>query len=219
MAPNEIGEEAMAQVHNGLGILYGIERISKDTHDQIIALLKGDQGDTTAADKNAPTGLARMAMDDKSHMPTEDSLLQPGADLPSTSVENKSRRNPTRMASLGSPEASAVNTRDELKIVCPWWLAFGTCRLRKCRLLHKHVPGGIEDPLICHFWADGGRCTKDEATCQFAHYQAAHGIVAHVPVSKAKMDRDAPLPIRGQKAARPEWFDPDEHEAGDDKDW
>lgn len=178
-----------------------------------------------------------MAMDDKSHMPTEDSLLQPGLtyrksalvvqvyrhllikSARSTSVENKSRRNPTRMASLGSPEASAVNTRDELKIVCPWWLAFGTCRLRKCRLLHKHVPGGIEDPLICHFWADGGRCTKDEATCQFAHYQAAHGIVAHVPVSKAKMDRDAPLPIRGQKAARPEWFDPDEHEAGDDKDW
>lgn len=51
-------------------------------------------------------------------------------------------------------------------------------------MIHELVAGGAKDPLICYFWANGDRCSKNERTCRFAHYLAPHRIVAPIPMRK-----------------------------------
>ncbi|KAI0385508.1 hypothetical protein F5Y04DRAFT_276839 [Hypomontagnella monticulosa] len=64
---------------------------------------------------------------------------------------------------------------------------------------------------FCHM-ADGGRCTKDGDSCRFAHYEAAHGIVALAPTKIYKEERDPTVAMPGQRqpVEQPEWLTPEE---------
>ncbi|XXG95510.1 hypothetical protein Hte_001774 [Hypoxylon texense] len=74
------------------------------------------------------------------------------------------------------------------KVVCPYWLTEGYhCRddeAGQCTMYHERIPDGLQEPLICYFWARGNRCNKSKEECRFAHYYAQHRIVAPMPMRK-----------------------------------
>ncbi|KAI1803294.1 hypothetical protein F4811DRAFT_525622 [Daldinia bambusicola] len=179
MENNELVNQGMTQVFTGLGILLGAGRISNATHEKIMGLIQADQ--TRAIVDNTPmapevrTDRPGQGKETPDSIGSED-LLELGRELSSTSIGDKHGHGLT------------THVSKEPKIVCPWWSTPGfECRLvvkGQCPFHHEHVPGGLVQPLICHFWTNGGRCTKADKDCKFAHYLADHRIVAPAPIKK-----------------------------------
>ncbi|KAI1478055.1 hypothetical protein F4774DRAFT_386763 [Daldinia eschscholtzii] len=183
MENNELVNQGMTQVFTGLGILLGSGRISNATHEQIMGLIQADQ--TRAATDNTPmapeTTIGRPGLGKETPVSMEsEDLLQLDAELDlelsSIPIGGKHSRGSTKP------------TETEPKVVCPWWSTPGyecrTVEKGRCPFHHEHVPGGLVQPLICHFWANGGHCTKADDDCKFAHYLAQHRIVAPAPLKK-----------------------------------
>ncbi|KAI1208570.1 uncharacterized protein F4807DRAFT_461506 [Annulohypoxylon truncatum] len=195
---SDLVSKGMAQVFTGLGILLGAGRISSATHEEIMALLSADPGSNTGIMTGTntgstsiiptqskrvdmgeiPAGLPRPGKETPVSIQSHD-LLGLGADLSTEAVQP-----PETFRAQASPSAPSK----ELKIICPWWLTDGySCREHdqgKCPFYHDNVAGGVKHPLICHFWADGGRCTKSQKDCRFAHYPAPHRVTAPMPSKK-----------------------------------
>ncbi|OTA59672.1 hypothetical protein K449DRAFT_466699 [Hypoxylon sp. EC38] len=200
MAQSEMINKGLAQVFTGLGILLGAGRISNDTHEQILALINADQGftNTNATDnsgdaKETLNWFPRPGKDTPISVGSHE-LLGVGGDFANLSIADKPSRSPAQPvtqkppAFKGPSAYASVKSNTESKIICPWWSTEGySCRDHekgRCTMYHEDIADGVKDPLICHFWADGGRCTKSETTCRFAHYPAQHRLVAPMPSKK-----------------------------------
>ncbi|KAI2628666.1 hypothetical protein GGR54DRAFT_636380 [Hypoxylon sp. NC1633] len=200
MAHSQVVNQGLTQVYTGLGILLGAGRISSTTHEQVLALINGDQGANAVENvkvdlKESPAVFPRPGKETPVSIQSHD-LLGIGTDLSELSIAEKPSRDTEKPApppkgphgkwrrlSMETPKAPYPP-----KIICPWWSTEGFhCRDHErglCSMYHEDIPDGLKDHLICHFWADGGRCTKSEATCRFAHYPAQHRIVAPLPAKK-----------------------------------
>ncbi|OTB09429.1 hypothetical protein M426DRAFT_79406 [Hypoxylon sp. CI-4A] len=135
-------------------------------------------------------------------------LLDLGGEFSGLVVTDKPSRESARSPLFQKPitpngSPSPMLNRAQAKIICPWWLTEGySCREQhkgKYPMVHEDIPEGIKDPLICHFWADGHRCTKSETTCRFAHYPAQHRLVAPMPGKKKS---------KKSKTIQNEWSEP-----------
>ncbi|KAI1141427.1 hypothetical protein F5Y05DRAFT_260897 [Hypoxylon sp. FL0543] len=223
MAQGEMINKGMAQVYTGLGILLGAGRISSATHEQILALINSEQGPTTAAEKSnvdVKEGLPRPGKDTPISAGTPD-LLGVEDDFVPPVVQRVSWGDATQPTTQKRPAVKEPAASTTTKIICPWWSTEGySCRdyeKGKCPMLHEDIPDGLRDPLICHFWADGGRCTKGETACRFAHYPAQHRMVAPMPTKK-KGKKARPGPAGGDW--RDGWGDsPARAEFGDANEW
>ncbi|KAI1416436.1 hypothetical protein F5Y13DRAFT_186056 [Hypoxylon sp. FL1857] len=210
MAQDEMVNKGLAQVYTGLGILLGAGRISSATHERILALINANQDHVAGIEKSdagaseTPSGL-RPGKETPVSATSHD-LLGIGVEFTGLSTVDKWTGSPSqsviqqRGPSQGPSAPTKTKSDTQPKIICPWWSTKGySCRdheAGKCPMYHEDIPGGIKDPLICHFWADGGRCTKSEGDCRFAHYPARHRITAPPPgKKKAKNPRPAPADI------------------------
>ncbi|KAI0386472.1 hypothetical protein F5Y04DRAFT_290089 [Hypomontagnella monticulosa] len=217
MASNNLADQAMAELHHALGILYGIDAISESGHNQILAILAAEQGrNSTKQETDMPAGGAPVGMETSQPTPTQgEGSLSVETQLSKLAIAKQPTRGSTRPSHGSHQGTTVMKYGGGPQIVCPWWLTYGKCRDHykgRCRFVHANVPGGIQQPLICHFWADGGRCTKDGDSCRFAHYEAAHGVVAPAPtkVYKEEQALTVAVPSRRQPVEQPEWLAPEE---------
>ncbi|KAI2464665.1 hypothetical protein F4781DRAFT_412267 [Annulohypoxylon bovei var. microspora] len=204
---SEVVGKGMTQVHTGLGILLGAGRISSTTHEEILILLNKDHGPNMGhsniipqtnqvAMRDIPIGLPRPGKETPVSIQSHD-LLGLGADFSDLAVVDRSPRGfvtPAFQRHTSSMNPTAPHSSNQgkvpkdAKLICPWWFTDGyDCREHeqgKCLFYHEDIVGGIRDPLICHFWADGGRCTKSDKDCRFAHYPAQHRTRAPMPSKK-----------------------------------
>ncbi|KAI1387588.1 uncharacterized protein F4822DRAFT_407040 [Hypoxylon trugodes] len=195
MAQNDMIIKGTTQVLTGLGILLGAGHISSTTHEKILALLSGDQSSTVEikmqAIKEGQNAMPRPGKETPVSIQSHD-LLGLGGELADLAIADNSPAlsTPTAPARSMTSSTAAPKSGPNVKIICPWWLTEGySCREKKCGMYHEDIPGALIQPLICHFWADGGRCSKTEANCRFAHYQARHHLVAPTPKKKGKKNR------------------------------
>ncbi|KAI1380499.1 hypothetical protein F4677DRAFT_261531 [Hypoxylon crocopeplum] len=199
MAQNAIVNQGLTQVFTGLGILLGAGRISTTTHEKILSLINADQGPATIDSgrvdaKEAPNSLPRPGKDTPVSIQSHD-LIGLGGELADLAITTKSPRGPVgnpphkhAVSSWHPAPSDTPKSGNMPKIICPWWSTDGyNCREHekgRCPMIHEDIADGLRDPLICHFWADGGRCTKSEASCRFAHYPAQHRLIAPMPAKK-----------------------------------
>ncbi|KAI1453323.1 hypothetical protein F4805DRAFT_444061 [Annulohypoxylon moriforme] len=195
---SDLVNKGMAQVFTGLGILLGAGRISSATHEEILALLSADPGSSSASNMGtnmvpgsvAPSQTKRLDMGELAS-----ALPRPGKETPISVQSHDLLGLGADLASEVAPPPQSMRAQSilgapttEPKLICPWWLTDGyQCREHdqgKCPFYHDNIVGGIKHPLICHFWADGGRCTKSDKDCRFAHYPAPHRVRAPMPSKK-----------------------------------
>ncbi|KAF7534555.1 hypothetical protein G7054_g6108 [Neopestalotiopsis clavispora] len=184
----------LTQLHTGLGILLGAGRISTTTHEQILALINGndDYSTNSNAGKETPISLVSNGLENNFENLRINNKPPRG---PSTSISSASplfpRENawrPHTQRSLTPASKDPPHEPRRSNVVCPWfWTPGYVCREKEkgtCAWLHEDCPDGVKDPLICAFWADGERCTKTAEDCRFAHYWAAHREIAPQPSPK-----------------------------------
>ncbi|KAI1100940.1 hypothetical protein F4804DRAFT_348069 [Jackrogersella minutella] len=178
MAQNQMVNKGMTQVFTGLGILLGAGRICNDTHEKIIGLINADQQFLSPIQNRKADTLKETPAEVQS----QDLLGLDGEFSEMTIADKISVQHTT---STSSTPLDANSSSNETKIICPWWSTPGyTCRKNQCILHHEDVADGLKEPLICHFWANGDRCTKTGAVCRFAHYHAKHHEIAPMPTKK-----------------------------------
>ncbi|KAI0888408.1 uncharacterized protein GGS22DRAFT_198158 [Annulohypoxylon maeteangense] len=188
---SDMVNKGMAQVFTGLGILLGVGRISSTTHEEIMALLNADQGSNTGSSmgfSTAPNSTihGQVKRVEMGEIPA--GFPRPGKETP-VSVQSQDLLEfpdePVKPAQTLRAQPTQSAPSKETKLICPWWFTEGySCREHdegKCPFYHDNIVGGVKHPLICHFWADGGRCTKSDNDCRFAHYPAPHRIRAPMP--------------------------------------
>ncbi|KAI1651142.1 uncharacterized protein F4817DRAFT_177352 [Daldinia loculata] len=183
MANNDMVNRGMTQVFTGLGILLGAGRISNATHEKIMGLIDADQNrantDATPTAAETTIGLPGPGKETPVSMRSQD-LLGLGDEFGDMSIGDKYSR--------GSTKSAGAKSGSQPKIICPWWSTAGyACRdyeNGECKFYHEDITDGIRQPLICHFWADGNRCTKPQDACRFAHYLAQHRAVAPMPTKR-----------------------------------
>ncbi|KAI8961199.1 hypothetical protein F5Y11DRAFT_366913 [Daldinia sp. FL1419] len=188
MAGSEMINQGLTQVYTGLGILLGAGHIGNETHKQIMGLVHAGQNcspNATAATNSAFTTVARATT-------ASSSSQGPGRETPASMRSQDLLGLANGFAHLST--SNSIQSLDmepeneHAKIICPWWSTPGyNCRDDEkgvCPFVHENIPGGLREPLICHFWADGDRCTKTADACLFAHCQTVHKVTAPAPPKK-----------------------------------